>query len=66
MLLRLPAIQARANGTLPSLPERTNSAASDVGGAAPLRADLHDAVVLAGRLDHPPALDEVVRDGFST
>ena len=63
MVGRLPAIQVRAKGTLPSLPERTNSAAcAELRAAAPLRADLHDAVVPPGRLDHAPAFDEVVRD----
>src|SRR5262249_29037586 len=38
--------------------------AGDVGGAAPLRADLHHALVFAGRLDHAPALNQVVGDGL--
>src|SRR5262249_37071788 len=36
--------------------------ATDVGGAAALGADLHDAVVFAGRLHHAPPLDKVVAD----
>ena len=38
--------------------------ALEVRSAAPLRADLHDAIVLAGGLDHAAALDEIVRDGL--
>ena len=33
-------------------------------GAAALGADLHDAVVPPGRIDHAPALEQVVRDRF--
>src|SRR5438552_1218357 len=35
-----------------------------LGGAAPLGADLHDAIVLAGGLNHAPAFHEIVRDRF--
>ena len=34
------------------------------GAAPPLRADLDDPVVAPGRLDHPPAFDDVVADGL--
>src|SRR5262249_3498846 len=36
--------------------------AGEMRGAAPLCADLHDALVMPCRLDHAPALDDVVRD----